>query len=73
MTVKKFTIVLGEDGKHTLFFKVEGDAVIVDEDENTFNAFYTQIYANVFIMGEGLNLEGTYDGELFNLNEIEER
>jgi predicted GH43/DUF377 family glycosyl hydrolase len=69
ITGKEFTTEIGEDGLHTFYFKHEGEVVISDEEGYAFNAFYKQVDENVYIMGESLEIKGTYDGETFKLIE----
>jgi predicted GH43/DUF377 family glycosyl hydrolase len=70
---KKLTASIGEDDPSTFFFKIEGEVIISEEGDvdeaYTFNAYYEQDGEKVRILGEGINLKGTYDGKTLKLTE----
>ncbi|HIJ72148.1 MAG TPA: hypothetical protein HPP87_12435 [Planctomycetes bacterium] len=70
---KKFAVSVGDDEPLTYHFKVDGEVVLSEEsdeeDAYTFNAYYVQDGRNVHIMGENIDLKGTYDGETLKLTE----
>jgi hypothetical protein len=69
----KFSIRLDDDPPATYHFKIGGEVVISEEgdeeDAYTFNAYYVQDGHNVRILGENLDLKGTYDGKMLKLTE----
>jgi predicted GH43/DUF377 family glycosyl hydrolase len=56
---------LEDDPPATWTFREDGEVIITEEDEEdeAFNAYYEQDGENVVILGEGLKLKATYDGE----------
>jgi len=70
---RKFTIVIGEDPPATYHFKPEGEVVLFEEwnkeDPYTFNAYYIHEGQQVHIMGEGIDLTGSYDSETLTMTE----
>jgi hypothetical protein len=67
---KSFTVELGEDGMHTIYFKPGGEVIFTDESDEEgykFNAYFEQEGNAVHIMGEGVELKGIYDGEKLKL------
>ena len=68
---KTLTASVGGDKPSTYAFREDGEVIISEagaEDE-AFNAYYEQDGQNVHILGEGLNLKGTYDGKTLKLTE----
>ena len=59
--------------RHCIRSILDGEVVISEEgdeeDAYTFNAYYLQDGQNVHIMGENLDLTGTYDGRTLTLSE----
>lgn len=70
---KKFHIATGDDPPTTFHFKPEGEVVLSEdwntEDPYTFNAYYIHEGRQVHIMGEGIDLTGTFDGETLKLDD----
>lgn len=69
---QKLTVNLGDDGSHRFYFKPDGEVIITieeDEEDYTFNAYYEKKGDAVYIMGEGVDLTGIYDGQTLRLME----
>lgn len=68
---KKITLALGEEEPLTFHFKPEGEVILSEEwnkeDPYTFNAYYIQNEEHLRILGEGIDLEGNYDGGTLHL------
>jgi predicted GH43/DUF377 family glycosyl hydrolase len=68
---KMLTTSVGNDEPSTWDFGQDGEVVFWEAGakHEAFNAYYEQDGENVFILGEGLRLKGTYDGETLKLTE----
>lgn len=68
---KTLTASVGDDKPNTYAFREEGEVIISEDgaENEAFNAYYEQDGENVHILGEGLKLKGTYDGETLKLTE----
>ena len=68
---KTFTTSVGNDEPSTWDFREDGEVVFweVGAKHEAFNAYYEQDGENVVILGEGLRLKGTCDGETLRLTE----
>ena len=72
---KSYEVQLEEDWVCTLTFKRDSEVVIREEEdgeEHVFNAYYEQEGESVVVLGGGLELRGTYDGQTLSLSEVEE-
>jgi hypothetical protein len=67
----KTLIVNIDDESSTYTFREDGEVVIIPDglEDEAFNAYYEQDGEDVHILGEGLKLKGTYDGETLILTE----
>jgi hypothetical protein len=76
ITGKKFTFRFGDDEPVTFLFRPEGEVILSEEgnveDPYTFNAYYGHDGDRVWIKGEGIHLEGSFEGETLELSEVEE-
>jgi S-formylglutathione hydrolase len=67
---KTLTARAGEDMPTTWAFREDGEVILSGGGaSNTFNAYYEQDGKNVYIKGEGIELEATYDEELLTFGE----
>jgi len=68
---KTLTARVEDDPPAKWVFREDGEVIITEdgEEDGAFNAYYEQDGKNVFILGEGLKLRATYDGE--NLTFVE--
>jgi hypothetical protein len=68
---KTLTATIGDDELHTFAFREDGEVIISElgAKDEAFNAYYEQDGRNLHILGEGLNLKGTYDGKTLKLTE----
>jgi predicted GH43/DUF377 family glycosyl hydrolase len=69
--VGKTLTVSIDDESNTYTFRKDGEVIIIPDGmaDETFNAYYEQDGENVYILGEGFKLKGTYDGETLKLTE----
>lgn len=70
---KKFTLQLRDKEKLTFHFKPGGEVILTEGSEKAdpyvFNAYYTQEGKQVKISGEGIDLAGSYDGNILTLSD----
>ena len=66
------TLTVNIDNESSVYiFREDGEVIIIPDGvaDEAFNAYYEQDDENVHILGEGLKLKGTYDGETLKLTE----
>jgi hypothetical protein len=70
---KSLLVEVDDDWQATFTFKIEGEVIISEEDDEedayTFNAYFEQDGENIHIIGESLDLKGSYDGQTLRLTE----
>jgi hypothetical protein len=70
---KKFTLQLRNKEELSFHFKTEGEVILMEGSEKAdpyvLNAYYTQEGSQVKISGEGIDLTGSYDGNILTLSD----
>ena len=68
---KKYTLQFRDTKELSFHFKPEGEVILMEGSERAdpyvFNAYYTQDGNQVKINGEGIDLTGSYDGNILKL------